>query len=309
MSHEVETMFYVREKPWHNLGIRVEEALTSADALKMAGLDWEVTQSSVYAEGNVEIPNYKANVRSTDKAVLGVVSDRYCVMQNHEAFAFTDKLIGTEIRYETAGSLYGGRRVWMLAKMPNTKILGDEVEPYLCFTNSHDGSSKIKACMTPVRVVCNNTLNLAFKGAKRQWATKHTENMNDRIYEAKECLGLAEDYINKLGSYAEKLANKRVKDDEIQAILAELFPYDEEKDSDRLKVNMQKCKDEFMTCYYMTDLSAFIGTAWGVVNAASDMITHNAPRRQTENYRENNWGRIMDGHAMLDRVVELVGVK
>lgn len=309
MSHEVETMFYTREKPWHDLGVRVEEALTSADALKMAGLDWEVTQSEVSTSDGVVIPNYKANIRDTDKAVLGVVTDRYCVMQNRDAFAFTDKLIDGEVRYETAGSLYGGRRVWMLAKMPTEKILGDEVEPYLCFTNSHDGSTKIKACMTPIRVVCNNTLNIALRKAKRQWATKHTGSMDSRVYEAKECLGLAHEYMEGLGQYAEKLANISISKDKIQEILNDLFPYDEAKDTDRIKNNMQKCKDEFMTCYYMTDITQFLGTAWGVVNAMSDMVTHNAPRRQTESYRENNWGRIMDGHAMIDRVVELVGVK
>lgn len=309
MSHEVETMFYTREKPWHGLGVRVEEALTSEEALEKAGLNWEVDQSEVLTSDGVVIPNYKANIRSTDKAVLGVVSDRYCVMQNKEAFAFTDKLIDGEVRYETAGSLYGGRRVWMLAKMPTEKILGDDVEPYLCFTNSHDGSTKIKACMTPIRVVCNNTLNLALRKTKRQWATKHTGNMDSRVYEAKECLGLAQEYMEGLGQYAEKLANTSISNDKIQEILNDLFPYNEVKDTDRIKNNMQKCKDEFMTCYYMTDITQFLGTAWGVVNAMSDMVTHNAPRRQTESYRENNWGRIMDGHAMIDRVVELVGVK
>ena len=93
MAANVETMFYTREKPWHGLGTRVEVAPTSADALKMAGLDWEVLQESIYTDAGDMIAGYKANVRSTDKKVLGVVTDRYKVIQNAEAFEFTDTLL------------------------------------------------------------------------------------------------------------------------------------------------------------------------------------------------------------------------
>ena len=143
MAANVENMFYVREVPWHGLGTRVEEALTSADALRLAGLDWRVEQKPIQVCGGNQIENFKANIRSTDGKVLGVVSDRYQIVQNVEAFDFTDELIGGDVRYETAGSLQEGRKVWMLAKMPTTKIVGDDVEPYLCFSNTHDGSGEI----------------------------------------------------------------------------------------------------------------------------------------------------------------------
>ena len=99
----VESMMYVREKPWHGLGTRVEEAPTSTDALRMAGLDWSVVQRNIQVCGGAKIKNYKANVRDSDGTVLGVVSDRYKIVQNAEAFEFTDSLIGGEVRYETAG--------------------------------------------------------------------------------------------------------------------------------------------------------------------------------------------------------------
>ena len=98
MAANVETMFYVREKPWHGLGVEVQEALNSADALKMAGLDWEVKQRNIQVCGGAKIENYKANVRSTDGRVLGVVSDRYQIVQNRDAFSFTDELIGGDVR-------------------------------------------------------------------------------------------------------------------------------------------------------------------------------------------------------------------
>ena len=104
MSANVETMFYTREKPWHGLGKQVQEAPTSEKALWLAGLDWKVLQKDVYTEGRVKVQGYKANVRDTDGQVLGVVTDRYKVIQNSEAFAFTDALFGEGVRYETAGS-------------------------------------------------------------------------------------------------------------------------------------------------------------------------------------------------------------
>ena len=142
MSANVETMFYVREKPWHGLGTEVQEAPTSIDALTLAGLDWEVIQKDVYTEDGSLISGYKLNARSTDNAALGIVSDRYKVVQNSDAFRFTDDLLGEGVTYETAGALQGGRKVWMLARMPQRYIIaGDEIVPYLVVMNSHDGSS------------------------------------------------------------------------------------------------------------------------------------------------------------------------
>ena len=207
MSANVETMFYVREKPWHGLGVEVKEAPTSADALVYAGLDWEVMQENVYTEGGILVPGYKVNLRSTDAAALGIVSDRYKVVQNEDAFQFTDDLLGKGVTYETAGALQGGRKVWMLARMPHRYIIaGDEIAPYMVVMNSHDGSSGIKVAMTPIRVVCQNTLNLALSNAKRIWTTKHTENVMSRVHEARETLLLAEKYMGELGRGIDSLS-------------------------------------------------------------------------------------------------------
>ena len=109
-------------------------------------------------EDGFSIPGFKANIRDLDNRVLGVVTDRYKVVQNEEAFSFTDSLLGEGVTYETAGSLQEGRRTWILAKLPQKFIIsGDEITPYLVFMNSHDGTGAIKAAMTPIRVVCQNT--------------------------------------------------------------------------------------------------------------------------------------------------------
>lgn len=307
MSANVETMLYVREKPWHGLGTMVEEAPTSADALRLSGLDWTVERKPLQVCGGRKVDGFYANVRNTDGAVLGVVSDRYKVVQNVEAFAFTDSLIGGDIpvRYETVGSLMGGRKIWLLAKLPETEIVGDKTEPYMCFSNTHDGSGAIRVCMTPVRVVCNNTLNIALSGAKRAWAVRHTGDIQTKLHEARMCLDMANKYMDKLGEYADQMANKTLTDEAISKILDEMFPATEDM-SDREKRNAEKARTEYMICYFAPDIAKFKGTAWGALNAMSDMVVHNAPRRQTANYRENNWGRIMDGHAMMDKFASLV---
>ena len=305
MAANVETMMYVREKPWHGLGTMVEEAPTSAVALRLAGLDWTVDRKSIQVCGGRKVDNFFANVRSSDGAVLGVVSDRYKVVQNVDAFAFTDSLIEGEVRYETAGSLMGGRKIWLLAKLPDTEIVGDKTEPYLCFSNTHDGSGAIRVCMTPVRVVCNNTLNIALNGAKRAWSVRHTGDIQAKLHEARMCLDMANKYMDKLAVYADQMAKRSVTDEQIAKILDEMFPATEDM-SDREKRNAEKARTEYMVCYFAPDILKFKGTAWGALNAMSDMVGHNAPRRQTANYRENNWGRIMDGHAMMDKMASLL---
>jgi len=311
MAHMVEQMFSVREKPWHyemtkDVTKLIQEAPTSAEALRLAGLDWQVVQKNIQVCGGSRIENFKANVRSSDGKVLGVVSDRYKIVQNADAFSFTDELIGGDVRYETAGSLNEGKKVWMLARMPERKINNDAVEPYLCFSNTHDGSGAIRVCMTPIRVVCNNTLNFALNTAQRQWSTKHVGNIAAKMAEARMCLELADKYMDELAVYADRMANTDVSAAELDKILDEMFPVSED-DSDRKKNSVQKAKDEFYICYMRPDIAQFMNTAWGVMNAMSDMVTHSAPLRRTKNYEENNWGRIMDGHILMDRMAQKVG--
>ena len=175
MAALVESMFSVREVPWHGLGTIVREAPSSEEAIRLAGLDWDVYPEEVYTKSGNKIPGAYANVRSNDGSALGIVGERYQIVQNSEAFNFTDELLGEGVKYETAGSLKDGKVIWLLAQLPEAyKILGDEVTPWVCFTNSFDGSGAIKVAMVSTRVVCNNTLNVALKNAKRTWIFRIT---------------------------------------------------------------------------------------------------------------------------------------
>lgn len=306
MAALVESMMYVREVPWHGLGTKVDEAPNSKEAIKLAGLDWNVNPTVIYDANGKEISGYKANMRDSDQSILGIVSDRYQIVQNSEAFEFTDSLLDEGVVYETAGSLRDGKQVWLLAKMPRTTILGDDVDPYLCFTNTFDGSGAIRVCATPVRIVCNNTLNLALETTKRSWSTRHIGDLAGKLHQAKETLGLAQEYMKKLDEDADRLANTKLSDAEIESIVSFIFPIDYIKDTKRKIENTNKMRNDFMTCYMMPDIAQYRNTAYGLVNAASDMAGHMAPSRVTSNYAQNNWAKIMLGHPLLDAVYNKV---
>ena len=305
MAACVESIFSVREVPWHGIGTIVNEAPTSTEAIKYAELDWNVKSTPIFDQNGKEINGFKANTRDRDQSVLGIVSDRYQIVQNSEAFEFTDSLIDNNVmKYETAGSLRNGKTIWLLAKMPEVKILSDKVDPYICFTNTHDGTGAIKVCATPVRVVCNNTLNLALSTAKRSWSTKHMGDLAGKLHEAQATLGFMNDYMKKLDEAADKYANIKISDDEIESVLNELFPVDINNDTQRKINNVQELKDNFYICYAMPDIAQYKNTQYGVINAMADMVGHMAPARNTTTYKENNWGRIMNGHPFLDSLVK-----
>lgn len=305
MAANLETMFYVSNEenerfvPWHGMGTPVMVAPNSEEALKVAGLDWDVIQTDVFTDSGIQIPNYKANVRSTDNKILGVVSDRYQIVQNKEAFDFTDNLIDSgDVRYETAGCLQNGR-VWLLARLPEHKVLDDAFEPYLMFTNSHNGRTALTCCITDVRVVCQNTMALALNKAKNTWTTRHKGDMNSKLAEARYALGMANDYLGKFGEEAERLFKIKVGSDiNLNKFLAELFPTTED-DTDRKKENMKACKEKFMACYFAPDLANYMGTAYALLQASSDFATHVKPLRNSNNYAENNFEKVLNGEHPL----------
>lgn len=309
MPHEVENMFYVREVPWHGLGVRVEEAPCSADALKIAGLDWQVIQEPIYTADMYKIDGYKANIRSTDKKALGVVTDRYSVVQNHEAFEFTDSLLGKGVKYETAGSLAVGKRVWLLAKLPDKHtILGDEVSTFLVFSNSHDGSAAVRIAITPIRVVCQNTLNLAMSNAKRIWSTPHVGKMEEKLEEAKRTLFQAEYYMNQLSEEAENLIQKELTDKKAIEFIQDLIEMPDNATSVQAR-NINRLRNDLGLRYFEApDLHDMPKSAWRMVNAVSDFATHTEPIRQTKNYRENLFAKTVDGNPMIDKAYDLLKV-
>lgn len=307
MSANVETMFYTRVAPWHGLGICVQETLSSDDALEQSGLDWNVIQRPIMTSAYTPIPGYKANIRESDNRVLGVVTDRYKVVQNAEAFAFTDALLGEGVRYETAGSLQEGRKIWLLAKLPDKYIMeGEQIEPYLVFSSSHDGTGSIKVAMTPVRVVCQNTLNIALAAAKRIWTTVHVGETAAKLTEAHNTLLLAEKYMGKLGAEFSRLSKIRLTDAKVMEYVDLLLPMDDEP-TDIHRKNISRIREDLKIRYFdAPDLRHVGKNAYRFVCAVSDFATHAKPLRETANYRENVFAKTVEGNPLIDRAYELV---
>ena len=307
MSAEVETMFYTRKKPWHGLGTMVPEAPSSKAALELAGLNWQVVQKPLLTGDGLPVPGFKANVRDTDNQILGVVTDRYRVVQNEDAFAFTDELLGEGITYETAGSLQKGRRTWILAKLPQRYIIsGDEITPYLVFMNSHDGTGAIKAAMTPIRVVCSNTLNLALSTAKRSWSTNHVGDIQGKMEDARYTLLYADQYMAQLGKAIDELNRQKLSDRQVYEYIDALFPLMDNATETQKKNILQMKEDMKIRYFEAPDLQHTGKNAYRFVNAVSDFATHAKPLRERSNYRESLFARTVDGNAMIDRAYDLV---
>ncbi len=217
------SFFSVKEKPWHNLGQIVEKHPTSQEAIKFAGLDYEVEKSPLFTRGSgitennsrieitdsaLEVPNYFANIRTDNNTVLGVVGKDYHIVQNREAFSFFDSIVGggDGILYETAGALGNGERIFITAKLPDYIRVGngdDITEKYIFLTTSHDGSGSITAAFTPIRIVCQNTLNASLKNMSNVVRIRHTSGAKQRLEDAHKVMGLA----NRLSSELESTFN------------------------------------------------------------------------------------------------------
>lgn len=307
MSANVESMFYVRETPWHGLGTKVMEAPDSEGALIAAGLNWNVIQEPIFTGENEPIRGYKANIRDSDRRVLGVVTDRYKVIQNHEAFAFTDELLGQGVRYETAGSLQDGKKVWLLAHMPHEYIIsGERISPYLLFSNTHDGSGAIKVALTPIRVVCNNTLNLALSTAKRSWSMVHTGDIRSKMQEARDTLFMAERYMDELGKEFEALRLKKLSDQKVMEYIEVLLPVEDGSTPQQIK-NIERLREDMKIRYFdAPDLQDTGKNAYRFINAVSDFATHAKPLRRTANYKENLFARTTEGNPLIDRAYQMM---
>ena len=303
MSAAVETMYYVgRETPWHGLGTSVAEAPTSLDAIHYAGLDWKVQKQPVInGYTNEVIPNFFATTRMSDGKTYGMVSNKYQIIQNDEAFSFMDNLLGEGVKYETAGSLFEGKKIWMLARLPeDVTILGDKVQPYVVLTNSHDGKSAVQVACTPIRVVCNNTLNMALEGAQRTWSARHVGDVQGKMLEAERTLGLAKKYMEQLNAEAEKMATTELNPVQLSRVVSEVFPITADM-TDRRIASAEDDRRTFYEYYNRDDIQGFKNTLYGAILAITDFVDHAQPGRVTKNFNENRFNNIITGYNLADK--------
>lgn len=323
-----ESMMYNKhETPWHGIGTAVQGRVHAAEAIKAAGLDWKVEPRAIYAAGadgqkaNL-IEGSKAIVRVTDNRPLGIVTDRYKPFQNVEAFDFLDEVVGQHAAmYETAGSLNGGKRIFLLAKLPETlKVTrNDVVDKFLLLTNTHDGSGAIRAFYTPVRVVCQNTLNHAMAGFSSLdgISIRHTTNAATKLEAAKKVLGLADTYYNKLGQVFKELVKIKYTGKMALDLVNNLFPSVEgEEVSTRTKNNRESVLELFEGGLGNAD-SLVSGSAWAIFNGVTEFADHFRSTRVGEGGNEQesrlnaNWfgtGRALKQKAW-DYIADQVDLK
>ncbi len=229
MAHEVESMFSVRETPWHGLGTILNAAPTAADAIRAAGLEWAVEKRPLFlADGRAVEAG--AIVRTTDDRILGHhVGPGYTPLQNADAFAWFDPFLATgEATLETAGSLRDGAIVWALAKLVGDSVIvpksDDRVSRYILLSNSHNGTTSVRAGETNIRVVCANTLVGAHNdGASALTRIRHTANMHDVMASVRDLIQVAHKRFDATAAQYRELAARRVRAADVARYVAEIF--------------------------------------------------------------------------------------
>lgn len=230
------SFFSVKEKAWHGLGQIVQDYPTSREALEAAGLNYRVEKRKLFTYDNqnlfgnadtialnILVPNYYATIRTDNEAVLGVVGRDYEVVQNVDAFAFFDAIVGGDgIQYETAGALGRGERIFITAKLPGyIKVANDDlIEKFLFLTTSHDGFGSITAAFTPVRIVCNNTLNAALKNSSNAIKIRHTVNAKERLEEAHKVMGISNGLSQQMEAIFNHWAKVQITDKEVRKLIS-----------------------------------------------------------------------------------------
>jgi phage/plasmid-like protein (TIGR03299 family) len=299
MAHEIDlttgkaAVFVTGEPAWHQLGRVIENAATSAEAIGLAGLDWRVEQWPVRAfdpDNNATeagIPAFVANVRTDTQAVLGVVGKRYRVFQNREAFDFMDALVGDRLAmYETAGSLHGGKRVWMLARIPKEYRAGsdDLIKPYVLLTNTHDGSQALRMIPTTVRVVCQNTLNLAMRYAGAEGLTiSHHPRLESRIAEARTKLGIIAARFDQFDEELHAMLARQLNVSEAQAYFRDLAGVGAGVQTERQKKAREDVYGKMLANFdnERNTLRGITHTPWAAYNAVSEWADHQRKYRGT----------------------------
>jgi phage/plasmid-like protein (TIGR03299 family) len=280
-------LMYTGATPWHGLGVKLDSPATAAEAIAAAGLDWTVIKKPVYVRnihgGFEEVAGKAAIVREDTQEVFTIMGDGYEPTQQRDAFNMFDGVVGLgEAVYHTAGSLFGGRKIFVLARLPEDIeiVPGDVVQPYILLSNSHDGSQALRMQLTPIRVVCANTLSAALRGGGGFYA-KHTKNVLARASEAREVLGLAHAYYEMFARQVDQLVNTRMTVIEVQEYLQRVYRFKGDQtygDQDHRILKAYETTLDLLG-HPTNTVGGIQGTKWAAYNAVSYYVDHERPVR------------------------------
>lgn len=257
------SFFTVKEKAWHGLGQLLDFFPTSKEAIQFAHLDYQVEKRKLFTYDNenqnanedteikipeVEVGSHYATIRTDTDDVLGIVGKDYELVQNTEAFSFFDAIVGGDgIQYETAGALGKGERIFITAKLPGYIKVGsdDLIEKYLFLTTSHDGYGSITAAFTPIRIVCNNTLNAALRNHSNCIKIRHTANAKERLEQAHRVMGISYHLSEQLEEIFNQWTKVRITDQEVKKLIRMALVTNRET-----LISLEECREDELSTYY-----------------------------------------------------------
>ncbi len=306
------SMFYCGEKPWHGLGQKLDSPATSKEAIDAAKLNWTVEKQQLYLPNQDPAHNTFATLRTDNNKILGIVGRTYTPLQNSEAFQFFDSIVGEgKAIYHTAGALLEGKVVWILAKLPGEiKVTNDDItEKYLLLSNSHDASSAVQIKFTPIRVLCNNTLSIAF--ADQQYlSVYHQKDIKARLNDVPKILNIVNKRYLEIEESFKALLNKQMTDITLEKYLLNVFPDPvNRKDEKLFEYQLEKAKANREWAKYFfengvgNNLSGVKGSLWAVYNGVTELVDHKITKQSQDRKLNTIW--LGDGAVLKCKAYKL----
>lgn len=312
--------------PWEEISTDVKRAKTSEEVIALADLDWDVLSVPIFDERGRELKNYRANLRSTDRAVLGVTTKEYTPINNRVGFDLTNYVFKEGATYESAGASPDGKKVWITMKLPQEIIVEENIDPYLVFMNQHDGKGAMRVAMTPIRVVCQNMLNLSVKKASKKMTVTHKGNTELKLEEAHLILANTEKYLKALTKEFETLKLKKVTESQVKQMTEDLLKEEYRalyanatkdfgkviniKDlakKEKYEEKLARKRNDILEIYYdKPDLRGTEHTAFRFVNAVSDYATHTTDHNNREGYQVRRFLKSVDGLNIIETAHKIV---
>lgn len=290
-----------RTTTWHAIGKDVQECKSMEQVLRASGLDYEVTKYPILAHTGEVIPNRFITTRS-DGHMYDVVSDKFQIIQNRDAFDFVNYM-GDDLTFEKAGETSNGM-VYIIGKLPEVNILGDAFTPHVIFRNGFSGKVKITAAICPLRIVCQNQFNFAFKNAQNAVTIRHVGNAEAKLQEAREVLKLSADYMAEINAMANQYVGVKLTPDQLEKVVDQMFPMANIESMNSFKRHqLEAARVAFVNAYNADDNGNFRGTAWGLINAYTDYITHKVPMGKSETKEEGKFMTVTFHPAIMNAIL------
>lgn len=301
-----EQIFIDRTTTWHAIGKDVQECKSMEHVLRASGLDYEVTKYPILAHTGEVIPNRFITTRS-DGHMYDVVSDKFQIVQNRDAFDFVN-YIGDDLTFEKAGETSNGM-VYIIGKLPEVNILGDAFTPHVIFRNGFSGKVKITAAICPLRIVCQNQFNFAFRNTQNAVTIRHVGNAEAKLQEAREVLKLSADYMSEINAMANQYVGIKLTPDQLEKVVNQMFPMANIESMNSFKRHqLEAARAAFVSAYNADDNGNFRGTAWGLINAYTDYITHKVPMGKSETKEEGKFMTVTFHPAMMNAILNAMAV-